>query len=158
MDDLPSRSPSIEELDKNLDVSHREVADPETEALTQTLGAGSSPKAVGKDAALTVLGESAQPIIITAKQDHAVLRKIDIWIMPVIFMVYFLQQLDKCVSNILSRVILADADQLRSSLSYTSVFGIQEDARRFRSTKVILTYCTRTCQLTMIFRSSREAV
>ena len=102
MDGLPSRSPSVEELDKNLDLSHREVADPETEALTQTLDAGSSTRAVGKDAALTVLGESAQPIIITAKQDRAVLRKIDLWIMPVIFMVYFLQQLDKFVGNILS--------------------------------------------------------
>ncbi|KAI0825979.1 major facilitator superfamily domain-containing protein [Irpex lacteus] len=104
----PTRS--LEELDKKLDIEHEEVVDLETQAPpTQTPGAGSSGSS-GKDAALTILGDSAQSVIVTAEQDRAVLRKIDLWLMPVIFIVYFLQQLDK------------------SSLSYASVFGIQTDA------------------------------
>ncbi|EIN09349.1 MFS general substrate transporter [Punctularia strigosozonata HHB-11173 SS5] len=66
--------------------------------------------AKGKDAALEVIGEEAAPVLVTPEQNAAVLRKIDMWLMPVIATIYFLQQLDK------------------SSLSYTSVFGIQEDA------------------------------
>ncbi|KAJ7178376.1 MFS general substrate transporter [Mycena crocata] len=58
------------------------------------------------DAALAILGEGAPRRDITEEEDAAILRKIDKWILPVILMVYFLQQLDK------------------SSLSYTSVFGI----------------------------------
>ncbi|KAJ7346874.1 MFS general substrate transporter [Mycena albidolilacea] len=58
------------------------------------------------DAALEILGEGAPPREITEDESNAILRKIDRWILPVILMVYFLQQLDK------------------SSLSYTSVFGI----------------------------------
>ncbi|KDQ28582.1 hypothetical protein PLEOSDRAFT_1039770 [Pleurotus ostreatus PC15] len=62
------------------------------------------------DAALEVLGEN---IIrdISPEEDRRVLRKIDLWIMPVVLLVYFLQQLDK------------------SSLSYTSVFGIVEQTK-----------------------------
>lgn len=49
------------------------------------------------DAALAILGDSAAtPVTITAEQDAAVLRKIDLWVMPVVLLVYFLQQLDKC--------------------------------------------------------------
>ncbi|KAJ7772545.1 MFS general substrate transporter [Mycena maculata] len=58
------------------------------------------------DAALTILGDGSIRREITEEENTAVLRKIDRWILPVILMVYFLQQLDK------------------SSLSYTSVFGI----------------------------------
>ncbi|KAJ7268743.1 MFS general substrate transporter [Mycena haematopus] len=58
------------------------------------------------DAALEFLGEGAPPREITEEESAAVLSKIDRWILPVILMVYFLQQLDK------------------SSLSYTSIFGI----------------------------------
>lgn len=58
------------------------------------------------DAALVILGDSAIHHDITVEQERAVLRKIDLWVLPVVLMVYFLQQLDK------------------SSLSYTSVFGI----------------------------------
>ncbi len=91
----PTRS--LEELDKKLDIEHEEVVDLETQVPpTQTPGAGSSGSS-GKDAALTILGDSAQSVIVTAEQDRAVLRKIDLWLMPVIFIVYFLQQLDKCV-------------------------------------------------------------
>ncbi|KAJ7287840.1 major facilitator superfamily domain-containing protein [Mycena rebaudengoi] len=59
------------------------------------------------DAALEILGDGPRREF-TEAEDAAVLRKIDLWIMPVVLMVYFLQQLDK------------------SSLSYTSVFGIVE--------------------------------
>ncbi|KAJ6499053.1 MFS general substrate transporter [Mycena sanguinolenta] len=61
------------------------------------------------DAALEFLGEGAPPREITEEESAAVLGKIDRWILPVILMVYFLQQLDK------------------SSLSYTSIFGIVTD-------------------------------
>lgn len=47
------------------------------------------------DAALEILGSSAAPVDITPEQDAAVLRKVDLWVMPVILLVYFLQQLDK---------------------------------------------------------------
>ncbi|KAF9490985.1 MFS general substrate transporter [Pleurotus eryngii] len=59
------------------------------------------------DAALEVWGEN---IIrdISPEEDRRVLRKIDLWIMPVVLLAYFSQQLDK------------------SSLSYTSVFWIVE--------------------------------
>jgi hypothetical protein len=49
------------------------------------------------DAALAILGDGTIRHEITEEQDAAVLRKIDRWILPVILMVYFLQQLDKCV-------------------------------------------------------------
>ncbi|KAJ7859722.1 MFS general substrate transporter [Mycena leptocephala] len=58
------------------------------------------------DAALEILGDGAPPREVTEEENAAILRKIDKWILPVILLVYFLQQLDK------------------SSLSYTSVFGI----------------------------------
>ncbi|KAJ7217865.1 MFS general substrate transporter [Mycena pura] len=60
------------------------------------------------DAALAILGDSAnrRGREITQEESAAVLRKIDKWVLPVMLMVYFLQQLDK------------------SSVSYTSVFGL----------------------------------
>ncbi|KAJ7446263.1 MFS general substrate transporter [Mycena galericulata] len=58
------------------------------------------------DAGLAILGDGSVRREITEEENAAVLRKIDGRILPVILMVYFLQQLDK------------------SSLSYTSVFGI----------------------------------
>lgn len=64
------------------------------------------PVAKNGDAALDILGDGAIRHSITEEQNAAVLRKIDLRILPVVMMVYFLQQLDK------------------SSLSYTSVFGI----------------------------------
>ncbi|KAF9006033.1 major facilitator superfamily domain-containing protein [Cyathus striatus] len=62
------------------------------------------------DEALAVIGDSANERRITDTESKEVLRKIDIWVMPVVLLVYFLQQLDK------------------SSLSYTSVFGIVQEA------------------------------
>ena len=88
----PTRS--LEDLDKKVDIVHDETPDLETQA--QTPGAGSS-GSNGRDVALEILNESSERVIVTAEQDRAVLRKIDLWLMPVIFMVYFLQQLDKCV-------------------------------------------------------------
>ncbi|KAG6831914.1 hypothetical protein H0H87_003412 [Tephrocybe sp. NHM501043] len=50
----------------------------------------------GVDAALVILQESSgEPI--SAEDDGRVLRKIDLWIMPVVLLVYFTQQLDKQV-------------------------------------------------------------
>lgn len=49
------------------------------------------------DAALAILGSSAVRREITEEENAAVLRKIDKVILPVILMVYFLQQLDKWV-------------------------------------------------------------
>lgn len=47
------------------------------------------------DAALAILDENTQQRQITPEEDRRVLRKIDLWLLPVILMVYFLQQLDK---------------------------------------------------------------
>ncbi|TFK64965.1 MFS general substrate transporter [Pluteus cervinus] len=71
----------------------------------------SSKKLHSGDDALAILESSPySQREITPEQDRTVLRKIDIWVMPVVLLVYFLQQLDK------------------SSLSYTSVFGIVQEA------------------------------
>ncbi|KAK7680293.1 hypothetical protein QCA50_016533 [Cerrena zonata] len=94
------------DLDKKVDIEHAEHS---TTLEGAQVHVNSSKKAKGKDEALEILGDSSNPIHITPEQDRAILRKIDLWLMPVICMVYFLQQLDK------------------SSLSYTSVFNIQAD-------------------------------
>jgi hypothetical protein len=49
------------------------------------------------DEALEILGDSANLHEVTPEEDKRILRKIDLWLMPVILLVYFLQQLDKCV-------------------------------------------------------------
>ncbi|GJE93056.1 MFS general substrate transporter [Phanerochaete sordida] len=98
-----SPSASVEDVEKKVDVTHAEHVAPELHAS----GSGSHG---AKDAALEVLGPEATPMHISPEEDRAVLRKIDLWLMPIIVMVYFLQQLDK------------------SSLSYASVFGIVNDA------------------------------
>lgn len=85
------------------------------------------------DAALELLGNEG-PREITEDEDRAVLRKIDFWLMPVILLVYFLQQLDKS-DFIDTSLLLADL-HTRSSLSYTSVFGIvQATSKLFPSTQ-----------------------
>lgn len=53
--------------------------------------------ATARDAALEVLGDGTVRHQFSEEQDRRVLRKIDLWVMPVVLMVYFLQQLDKCV-------------------------------------------------------------
>jgi hypothetical protein len=85
-----SRSASLEEVDKKADVQHADV-------VSALPASGSSSGSSKKDAALEILGPEATPIQITLEQDQAVLRKIDMWLMPIIVMVYFLQQLDKYV-------------------------------------------------------------
>lgn len=95
-----SSSPRSPDLDKKVDLQHLEH-----ESVAE---AGPSSHGNG-DEALEILGDQSSPISISDKDDARVLRKIDIWIMPVIVIVYALQQLDK------------------SSLSYTSVFGIVEE-------------------------------
>lgn len=85
----PPTSPSLDDI-KKIDIDHEEIA-PSLNEPPRPL-AGSSKN---KDAALEVLGDAAVPFHITPEQDRAVLRKIDRWLMPVIVMVYFLQQLDK---------------------------------------------------------------
>lgn len=90
MHDTASPTRSLEDLEKKADIEHAEIA-----PVPVTSDPGASSSRYGKDAALEVLGDSAKPVRITAEEDRAVLRKIDLWLMPVIFMVYFLQQLDK---------------------------------------------------------------
>lgn len=90
MRNMASPTHSIEDLEKKVDIEHAEIA-----PVADTSAPGVSSSRYGKDAALEVLGDSAKPVRITAEEDRAVLRKIDLWLMPVIFMVYFLQQLDK---------------------------------------------------------------
>ncbi|KAH7102698.1 MFS general substrate transporter [Auriculariales sp. MPI-PUGE-AT-0066] len=68
-----------------------------------------SSKNVHGDAALEILGDGATRHEFSESEDRTVLRKIDWRIMPVVCMVYLLQQLDK------------------SSVSYASVFGFVED-------------------------------
>ncbi|KAG8680337.1 hypothetical protein FRC08_016378, partial [Ceratobasidium sp. 394] len=47
------------------------------------------------DAALAILGTPEVAQDIAPEQDAAVLRKVDKWLIPVMLMVYFIQQLDK---------------------------------------------------------------
>jgi MFS family permease len=67
----------------------------------------------------------------TLAEEKKVLRKIDLRILPIILFAYFLQQLDK------------------SSLSYTSVFGIQQDAGLVGSQYSWLGSCLYLAQLIM---------
>ena len=62
------------------------------------------------DKANTILRESGQTIVLTPENNSRVLRKIDLYILPIILGTYFLQALDK------------------ATLSYASVFGLVDDA------------------------------
>lgn len=72
----------------------------------------SNPDAINpvKGKPIDILKEVNQGVEFSLKEEKAVLRKIDLRILPLILFAYFLQQLDK------------------SSLSYASVFNIQRDA------------------------------
>lgn len=85
---------------EKVDINHLEHHD--------SLDAGPSTRPTHADAALEILGDQSTHLDISAEDDARILKKIDLWVMPVIVIVYALQQLDK------------------SSLSYTSVFGIVE--------------------------------
>ncbi|KAG8741426.1 hypothetical protein FRC10_002873 [Ceratobasidium sp. 414] len=100
---MTSRRPSVDTIaEKNEHVEEIEHASP-------TQGTSKPRSGAHGDAALAILGTETA-VDITPEQDAAVLRKVDKWLIPVMLMVYFLQQLDK------------------SSLSYASVFGIVSDA------------------------------
>lgn len=62
------------------------------------------------DKANKVLNESGQRIVLTPENNSRVLRKIDLFVLPVVLGIYFLQALDK------------------ATLAYASVFGLVEDA------------------------------
>lgn len=64
----------------------------------------------GKDRAAELLLNADPTITVTPEDDARILRKIDLTILPILLVVYFLQQLDK------------------STLSYASVFGIIQNA------------------------------
>ncbi|PSS32120.1 hypothetical protein PHLCEN_2v2116 [Hermanssonia centrifuga] len=101
MDSSKSPSPSFSDTGKDADIIHSEDVYPRPSR---------NPARNLKDAALEILGDGATPIQVSPEEDRKVLRKIDLWLMPVIVVVYFLQQLDK------------------SSLSYASVFDLVQDA------------------------------
>ncbi|KAJ7141322.1 MFS transporter [Mycena epipterygia] len=62
------------------------------------------------DAAQAILGENThKPVIVTAEENDRILRKTDMWLLPIMLGIYFLQQLDK------------------STLSYASVFSLVKD-------------------------------
>ncbi|CAO2651707.1 Nn.00g042770.m01.CDS01 [Neocucurbitaria sp. VM-36] len=68
-----------------------------------------TPATRGKDKAAELLA-SNERIVVTSAENKAILRKIDVVILPILLSVYFLQSLDK------------------TTLSYASVFGLIEDA------------------------------
>lgn len=68
------------------------------------------PNVANGDEAAQVLAEQKERAVVTPEEDRRILRMIDRGVLPVMLLVYFLQQLDK------------------SSLSYTSVFGIVSEA------------------------------
>jgi hypothetical protein len=84
--------PSISsEKDQGLHLENAHSLEPEA-------GPGGPSKKLRRgDAALEVLGDGAIHHDVTAEEDRRVLRKIDLWVMPVVLLVYFLQQLDKFV-------------------------------------------------------------
>jgi hypothetical protein len=84
-----------------------------------------------KEKPVEILKQINNDVEFTLKEEKAVLRKIDIRILPLILFAYFLQQLDK------------------SSLSYTSVFGIQQDAGLVGSQYSWLGSCLYLSQLVM---------
>jgi hypothetical protein len=64
----------------------------------------------GKDKAAKLLQQANEFVIVTPEENTRILRKIDLTILPILLVVYFLQGLDK------------------TTLSYSSVFGLVQDA------------------------------
>ncbi|KAJ9624323.1 hypothetical protein H2204_010879 [Knufia peltigerae] len=62
------------------------------------------------DKANKILNESGQRVVLTPENNSRVLRKIDLFVLPIVLGIYFLQALDK------------------ATLAYASVFGLVEDA------------------------------
>ena len=65
------------------------------------------------DEAAKVLADTGK-VVYTIEEDKAVLKKIDTWILPVLCLVYWIQQLDK------------------SSVSYAAVFDLRECRKAHR--------------------------
>jgi hypothetical protein len=82
-------APSLSSISKETDERGESVVSPPLKEKIQDLKFG--------DAALAVLDETTIERQITPEEDARVLRKIDLWVLPVILLVYFLQQLDKFV-------------------------------------------------------------
>ncbi|KAG6838480.1 hypothetical protein C0991_011271, partial [Blastosporella zonata] len=76
---IPSPTSSTRKLERDSVISPPHVKDTEAKGL---------------DAALAILEESSREPI-SAEDDRKVLHKIDLWVMPVVLLVYFTQQLDK---------------------------------------------------------------
>ncbi|KAJ6498839.1 MFS general substrate transporter [Mycena sanguinolenta] len=77
------------------------TVDPKAQELGQSWG----------DAAQAILGENTHaPVIVSAEDNARILRRTDLWLLPVMLGIYFLQQLDK------------------STLSYASVFSLATNA------------------------------
>lgn len=64
----------------------------------------------GKDKAAELLQQANEVVFVTPEENARILRKIDLTILPIMLVVYFLQGLDK------------------ATLSYASVFGLVKDA------------------------------
>lgn len=71
---------------------------------------GKSVQGTKLDNALELIEDLGHSTILTPENNKAVLRKIDLRLLPILLVIYFLQQLDK------------------STLSYASVFGLVEEA------------------------------
>lgn len=80
------------------------------EAITSASTVDPKRPAAFGDAAQAILGDNAHaPVIISAEDNARILRKTDLWLLPIMLGIYFLQQLDK------------------STLSYASVFSLVQD-------------------------------
>ncbi|ELU36895.1 hypothetical protein AG1IA_09075 [Rhizoctonia solani AG-1 IA] len=88
----PSQESVVGEKQEIIEIEHSPVV--HDEAAPSTSRPRKSTGGHG-DAALAILGTSDTPVEISPEQDAAVLRKVDRWLVPVMLMVYFLQQLDK---------------------------------------------------------------
>ncbi|KAF5344336.1 hypothetical protein D9758_013240 [Tetrapyrgos nigripes] len=101
-----SREPSVDSIGKEIEADEVRIETSEKEDGLPAPGPSTTKNVGAGDAALEILQDGSAHYEVSEEEDRRVLRKIDFWVMPVVLLVYFLQQLDK------------------SSLSYTSVFGI----------------------------------
>lgn len=102
-----SHQPSPSITDEKASFAHEEGVQP---SLAVHPSDCHKPNVANGDRAAEVLAEVTERVVVTPEEDRRILRVIDLGVLPVMLLVYFLQQLDK------------------SSLSYTSVFGIVEEA------------------------------
>ncbi|KAL5526554.1 hypothetical protein ACEPAF_8278 [Sanghuangporus sanghuang] len=105
MTELGKSAPSIQ--DEKESFAHEEGVQPSLALLPTEVH---KPRVEGGDKAAEVLAEVTERVVVTPEENRRILRMVDLHVLPVMLLVYFLQQLDK------------------SSLSYTSVFGIVEEA------------------------------